>query len=303
MDFNFAKLVITIELETDTPDPCALYSSRKGFAAAFRQVVDCRCIRCETCPLIATCPYYQTFAQAVSADPLAAKHHQKPPLPFVFDVPRVPPSPNSGTLLEVGLVLVGSAINHIDFYMAAFSLLLQQDGPSGRIDASIRRVDSVDYMGNRHLLEEREGKWASGGLPLLSVKGLCKTVMLPMDWITITIETPMRILHDGKPLRELSFSVIIRALMRRLSSMAYYYGGVEADYDFKWLVQSSNAVVTAQKSFRWVEWGRGLSGVIGSGTFTGEMGEFHPFLLAGEYLHVGKGAPFGLGRFRVERIV
>ncbi len=122
-----------------------------------------------------------------------------------------------------------------------------------------------------------------------------------MDRITISIETPLRILHEGKPLHELSFSVIIRALMRRISSMAYYYGGVETNLDFKWLVSSSNSVETEQKDFRWVEWGKGVSGVIGTGRFGGEMAEFHPFLLAGEYIHAGKGAALGLGRFNLER--
>jgi hypothetical protein len=39
--------------------------------------------------------------------------------------------------------------------------------------------------------------------------------------------------------------------------------------------------------------GQKLSGIIGSAIFTGRMVEFHPFLLLGEYLHVGKGTAYG----------
>jgi hypothetical protein len=234
----------------------------------------------------------------VSSDPAAAKRHQKPPLPFVFNFPIIPAVPNRGTELEIGLLLVGSAINQIDYYLAAFCGMLLENG---RISASIRRVESVDYTGNRKLLTERQGKWASRGLHILSVKGLGNTVMLPMDRISISIETPMRILRDGKPLRDLSFSAIVRALMRRLSSMAYYYGDVETDLDFKWLALNSKTVVMTRNGFRWVEWGSAVSGVIGSGTFIGEMADFQPFLLTGEYLHVGKGTAFGLGRFHLGR--
>ncbi len=298
MDLEFAKVIITVELETDFPDACALFISRKEFSAAFRRMVGCRCSDCDSCTRTSTCPYYQAFAQGVSSDPAAVKRFQKPPLPFVFDFPVIPPVPNRGTELEANLVLVGSAVNQLDVFIAAFL----QCGLVGRAGASIRKVESIDYAGNRHRLEERGGKWASGGLPLLSLRGLGKTAMLPMDNITISIETPMRILHDAKPLRELAFSAIARALMRRVSSIAYYYGGREkTEFDFKWLAMKSTSVAAQQYGFRWVEWAKGFSGVIGKGTFTGDMEEFHPFLLAGEYLHVGKGAAFGLGRFRLER--
>ncbi len=83
--------------------------------------------------------------------------------------------------------------------------------------------------------------------------------------------------------------------------MAYYYAGSETDLVFKWLAMKSKTVSPVQNRFHWVEWGKGVSGVIGTGTFAGEMAEFHPFLLAGEYVHAGKGAAFGLGRFRLER--
>ncbi len=83
--------------------------------------------------------------------------------------------------------------------------------------------------------------------------------------------------------------------------MAYYYAGCETDLDFKWLAMRSESAIPVQEEFRWVEWGKGVSGVVGAGTFAGEIVEFHPFLLAGEYVHAGKGAAFGLGRFHLDR--
>ena len=65
----------------------------------------------------------------------------------------------------------------------------------------------------------------------------------------------MRIMAEGRPLREFSFSPFIRALFRRVSAMAYYYGGSEAELDFKWLAERSRSVACAEANFRWVEWG------------------------------------------------
>ena len=113
----------------------------------------------------------------------------------------------------------------------------------------------------------------------------------------------MRIMGERKPIREFSFSAFVRALFRRLSSLAYYYGGEEAELDYKWLAEQSRLVECVAADVCWVEWGNKWSGLIGTGTFAGDLSEYHPFLLAGECLHVGKGASFGLGRFLIDKTV
>jgi hypothetical protein len=135
----------------------------------------------------------------------------------------------------------------------------------------------------------------------LSLKGFQETQVLPVDHVTLTILTPMRIMVEGKPVKELTFSPFIRALFRRVSSLVYYYGEVDAALDYKWLADQSHRVETVAADFRWVEWGKRGSGLIGKGTFSGDMTEYHTFLLAGEYLHAGKGASFGLGSYITEK--
>jgi len=39
---------------------------------------------------------------------------------------------------------------------------------------------------------------------------------------------------------------------------------------------------------------------VGSITFEGDFEEFLPFLMLGEYIHVGKGTSFGLGKYEIE---
>lgn len=303
MDLNFVRLIFTLKLAAGSADPYALFALRPHFIESFRQTVDCGQLQCELCPKAEACPYRQSIDQPLSADPAALKRYQKPSLPFVFDIPVLPPNSNRGGTMELGLIIAGSAVNYFAEYIAATRAMLRNPGFMRRLNASILKVETVGYRGVRNIIMERGGEVKTGLLEILSVRGLQEAVVLPSDSITLTIMTPMRIMGEGKPLRELSFSPFVRALFRRLSSLAYYYGGAEAELDYKWLAEQSRLVECVAADVRWVEWGNKWSGLIGTGTFAGDLSEYQPFLLAGECLHVGKGASFGLGRFLIDKTV
>ena len=44
-----------------------------------------------------------------------------------------------------------------------------------------------------------------------------------------------------------------------------------------------------------------MGGFIGLVTFQGNFKEFLPFVNLGEYIHVGKGTSFGLGKYEIIR--
>lgn len=298
MDVNFVRLVCTLRLECDISNPFAFFGVKEGFMDAFRQAVNCRCSQCENCPRPTACAFHQTFSQTLSSDPAAVKRFQKPTYPFAFEFPLVPAPPNNGDIFECGLTLMGSAVNFISDYLTSLRLMFQHDSTDSRINASLVRVDSVDYSGNRHPILDRNGI-VLDRLVCLSLAGLQKTSIVSPGDITISIVTPMRIMQEGRALRDFSFSPFVRALLRRISSMAYYYGGVEMDLDYKWLANRSSSIENISTNFQWVEWKKGLCGVIGNGTFRGDMVDFLPFILLGEHFHVGKGASFGLGCYRI----
>ena len=60
--------------------------------------------------------------------------------------------------------------------------------------------------------------------------GLEKTSVLPVDQIALNFRTPLRIIKDGRPLRELSFSALIMPLLRRMSAIAFYYCYLDMEY-------------------------------------------------------------------------
>jgi len=304
MDLNFVRLVFTLKLEEGCADPYVMFGLKPYFMDSVRLGAGCGAPGCEQCSRKDDCVYHRIFSQPLTVEPAALKRYQKPSYPFVFDIPVLPPLPNAGRTVEIGLTLAGLAVNHVDELIAAIRGMLTAPGLMKRVRTSLVRIESSGYDGSRVSVSAAGKEPESAKVLTLSLCGLQETVVIPAEVVTVTIMTPMRIMSEGGLLREVSFSPFIRALLRRISSMVYYYGDEEeAEVDFKWLAGQSHATGAVAADFRWVEEGSRWSGLLGSGTFTGVLPEFHPFLLAGEYLHVGKGASFGLGAFRVNKAV
>jgi len=79
--------------------------------------------------------------------------------------------------------------------------------------------------------------------------------------------------------------------------------------DFKSLVAHAGEVKAGADETTWVSFRRyssfkgragSLEGIAGRVEYAGPVEEFLPLLYMGQLTHVGKGAVFGLGRYRVE---
>jgi hypothetical protein len=306
MDFVFAKLIFTLILAENISDRHALFRIRDDFMSAFREAVCRRENGCEVCSERDGCSYHSTFSQAVSEDRTAVKRHQKPSLPFVFDFPLLPVPPNKGKEIEIGLVLAGTAINHVHDYITATCVLFDPASADREVTGSVVRVESATVSDWRNRVMENGGPVASDEISTISVRDIAETQTLDPNRISLTITAPMRLLHDGKPVRELTFPFFIRPLLRRISSLAFYYYGDGLEVDYKWLSSLSESVKIAENGFHSAGWaeeygGERFAGLTGSGVLEGALSDFHNFLLLGEYFHVGKGASFGLGRYRIDR--
>jgi CRISPR/Cas system endoribonuclease Cas6 (RAMP superfamily) len=301
VEFNFLKLVFTISLGADIADPYLLFNIRADFAEIFRKIIGCDRSGCEKCARTMECPYHQIFSQAISSDPSAQKRFQKPPLPFVFDLPLLPPAPNRGCKCEIGLTLAGMATNHVVHFLEVVVFMFGHQKSRWSRFAKADKIESIDYLGNRVIISQNGSRAALDRFYVLSMEGLEKSVILAADTVNLTMVTPLRIIKDGRPLRELSFSALVMSLLRRMSAIAFYYCFLDLDLDYKWLSRQSHEIGIVDNGCSWEEWDINLSGIVGSATFSGNLAEFHRVLLFGEYFHAGKGAPYGFGCYRLGR--
>ncbi len=211
--------------------------------------------------------------------------------------------PNKGCAVEIGLILAGSALNYLPEYIRAVRALFTPGASRRRVSGAIAGIESLDCSGARNPIMKGDGVLALDRVATISARDLLDMNTLDPSRIRLTLMTPMRILQDGQPIRSFSFSPFLRSLLRRISSLAYYYYRNDSEIDYRWLAAASKMVEVAENDFHWTDWqGRGsdrLNGITGSGSCLGSLEQFHLFLLLGEYFHAGKGAAFGLGRYRL----
>ena len=123
--------------------------------------------------------------------------------------------------------------------------------------------------------------------------------------ITISLLTPLRLRFDGHITDKIEFHVLIRNLLRRISSLSYFHCGEKYQVDFKGLIERAGAVKLIKSDIQWFDWKRystrqeewmSLGGVTGTVSYEGDLSDFMLLLRLGEYVHVGKGTSFGLAR-------
>jgi hypothetical protein len=287
VELHYVKLLVTFTLDSDVADSYLLFHCRSDFEAAFRSTLSCRRFDCAGCRETKRCPYPANFGQIMANDPEAVKRHQKPPLPFVLQFPVLPPLPNRGKTLKCALTLIGSAAQEVDRFIASLSSVL-----SG-IGTTVTSVEAEAPGGGRSPV-------ATGKpLPILSPLDPPLSGPLPPDRMTMSFITPLKLVHEGRLLKQFTFSHLARALMRRVSSLAYYYEGAAPDLDYRWLSRESEAITTVSSSSRFVSWGGRPAGIIGTASFAGDLEPFHLLLQSGLATNVGKNASFGFGAYHI----
>ena len=128
--------------------------------------------------------------------------------------------------------------------------------------------------------------------------------------LTLSFITPTRLKFDGNLSPKPEFHILFRNLLRRISLLSYFHCDAELDLDFKGLIERSREVKVQKDKLQWFDWERYstrqdtkmmMGGFIGSITFEGDLEPFMSFLMLGEYIHVGKGTSFGLGKYEIIR--
>ena len=123
--------------------------------------------------------------------------------------------------------------------------------------------------------------------------------------------TPLRLKFENRLKADLPFHVMVRAMLRRISSLFNHCGEGEPNLDYRGLVKRAEEIRISDDNLRWYDWRRYsfrqdqsmlMGGVVGSITYEGKIGEYMPLIDFCSTVHLGKQTTFGLGKIEARRV-
>ncbi len=305
-----ARYRVTFEAVEPLDLPAYLGSTLRGaFGRAFRQLC-CPARPGEPCPIPAMCPYHLMFETAPPPDAEALRTHDEIPRPFVIAAPAAAAvAYPAGAEVAFDLTLVGRARDFFPHFVVTFREVdrigrRRRAVTLSRIDAvqPVTRAETTVYAATDSLVRSHDA-----GVTLAD----CAAVSCPARGVGVRFLTQTRLTHEGRIARHPEFHIVFRRLLGRLSSLARFHGGGPLDIDFRTLIAAAEQVRLLQDLTAWTSWERysgrqdrrmEWAGIVGLATYEGDLAPFWPYLVFGQWTHVGKGATFGLGRYHLEPV-
>jgi hypothetical protein len=284
---------------------------RGGFGHAFKRMV---CMRpdwgaCTPCALGNECPYGYIFETTAPADnPSLLQMHEITP-PFVIEAPyRARHTYRPRERLGFDVLLIGRAIAYLPYFLLAFEELgrVGIGHPPGRY--VLQRISAVHPWRDEQELayDGVEVRVGSHDLTASYADVAACACALPADQLTLHFLTPTRIKYRDRYVAQPDFHVLVRALLRRLSTLAACHCNTAWPGDARALIAAAERVDTTHAAVSWVDWDRfsgrqqqrvPLGGFVGEMTYAGDLAAFRPLLAMGALVHIGKATVFGHGRY------
>jgi hypothetical protein len=302
-----ARYRVTYEALEPLDLPAYLGSTLRGaFGRAFRQLC-CPARLDEPCPIPASCPYHLVFETSPPPGAEALSTHDEIPRPFVIGAPPASAAEHpAGSDVAFDLTLVGRAREFFPHFVVT---LREVDGIGrGRRAVTLSRVDAVHPLSGAQATAYSAAESLVRPRDLVLTLADCAAVPAPARGIRVGFVTQARLTHEGRIARRPDFHVFFRRLLGRLSSLARFHCGGPLDVDFRGLIEQAQRVRLVADHTRWTAWTRysgrqdrrmEWTGIVGEATYEGDLAPFWPYLVFGQWTHVGKGATFGLGNYRI----
>lgn len=254
---------------------------------------------CPSCPLYRTCPYAAIF------EPPPPLEHElqrfsSVPSPYVIEAPM-----GGRRNLQVGdslvftLVLFGRAIEQLALVVYAFECAFRHEVFHGT--AQLERWVWLPQEGGEVEVWSKDAPKIAEHKPVLRLTAPSEACSVSLRFMT-----QLRLQHNGRAYgpQNIELSPLLSALIRRASLLREFHAD-KFVFDFKALKSLAEGV-QSESTLGWKHWrrystrqqqGMHLGGVTGEWLLHSVPPEIVYFLELGSWIHVGKDASFGLGRY------
>ena len=283
---------------------------RGVFGRALKKVVCAlRGQECDQCLLKQRCVYAMVFETQDTMDPPEGSRIVAAPHPFVIEPPLTMETRFSeGTSFDFRLLLFGEANQNLPYFIYAFEQM-GKIGIGKRINGKRGHFSLEEVKdGDRSIYSSADQTLKELNPFLLALKN---TEDCPQSTfrLKLNIITPLRLKFENHLKADLPFHVLVRAMLRRMSSLYNFYGDGEPSLDYRGLFKKAKEVKIVDEDLSWFDWRRYsfrqdkamlMGGMAGSVTYEGDMGEYMPLIEFCSEVHLGKQTSFGLGKIQAE---
>jgi len=281
---------------------------RGGFGHVFRKVA-CPLGCTRECQRPQTCTYAYVFETPVPSGSRILAEVGSAPRPFVIEAEQPGGRQRQpGERLEFGLVLIGRAIGYLPYFIYAFEELGRVGLGPARGRYRLERVESLAWPAGAAVLYEAASRRVAEVHCRMNPTEACSPPP-PAGPLALEFVSPTQLPFQGsRNATGIRFHVLFRNLLRRVNFLNYFHCGGELMDEAGSLVEKASAIATVEAALEWKTWDRysnrqaqriPMRGFTGRVTYRGDFAPFWPWLAAGEFVHVGKSATFGLGRYRL----
>lgn len=306
----YGKYGFRCTFETDAILPAYKGSTFRGiFGHALKKVV-CALKRqeCEDCLLKERCIYTLVFETKHALKVPDGFRLSAPPHPYVI----VPPPDQethykSGSQFDFDLILFGEVNGSLPYFIYAFDQIGKTgigkniNGKRGAfVLKEVRNDDALIYSDkNRSMIASKKPAEIFLEQPDYDNDSVMQ--------IKISLETPLRLKSDNRLKADLPFHVLVRAMLRRASSLMTFYDEREPSINYRGLVERARSVRIMEDNLSWLDWKRYsnrqdqamlMGGMTGSVTYEGRISEYLGLLDFCSKVNLGKQTAFGLGKIR-----
>lgn len=265
---------------------------------------------CLSCPAAEACPICKLVATVDRENPRGAEV----PRPFALEPIRSEAVRHeAGDTLSFGITLFGQALPLFPYVILAIQHMGELGiGNRNRVPGRflLREAWVVNPLTGveKRIYSQATGAVSVPDLPVTYQDVVRYSASLPQDRIRLDLLTPLRLVVEGALVHELSFRPLVQRLLRRLTDLYHQCCGEELTLDFAGLLRQAAGVMVAEDRTSWLDissYSRRLQastpigGLVGGITFEGQLGPFLPFLVWGQFTHVGKDATKGNGWYQI----
>ena len=276
----------------------------KKFACNFNTANDCH-----KCLLVKHCIYAYVFETTAPENDTFLRNNNAVAHPYIIYSPlSTRQIYHPGDEIIFNMILMGRAIQYFSYFVQTFIIMGDIGLGRGKGKFMLKHVDCQNEKGQQQLLYQAGDQKMRSSLFIRKGCDIFLKMQTVPDCCKLHFITRLEIKQKGK-YPTITFGVFFRSLMRRIITLAHLHHGIDcSSLNFNKLCKAADKIITVSSNLKWDKAERysnrqkkrmPFGGLTGEMVCKGNLKPFWPFLLLGQYLHVGKKASFGFGRYEL----